>query len=173
MHRFARYFMIWMLAVSLLVLPDMASAAPQKKEDPSLLIKEIMGLAYEDRQTLNSRPYGLDDSLTTVENDWGPPDDKGTVAANYYSRHVRFIYDGSTPAQTITAIDDWDPRLPTITLRLLKRTIGTPISEREQEGNYYVTYSDHDRYKVIFVFESKMNNPNPKLLLYQLYPGNE
>ena len=169
MQRMVRSFL--MLTLSLLVLPGMASAAPQKTGDPSLLIKEIMGLAYEQQQTLNSRPYGLGDSLTAVEKDWGPADDKGTVAANYFQRHVRFIYDGSTTAQTITAIDDWDPRLPSITLNQLKQTIGQPLEEREQEGNYYVTYSDHKRYKVIFVFESKTNHPNPKLQLYQLEPG--
>lgn len=173
MRRFAQYFMTFLLAVSLLALPTVASAAPQQKEDPSLLIRQIMGLAYEDRQTLNSRPYGLDDSLVSVEQDWGSPDDKGTNAANYFNRHVRFIYDNSTPAQIITSIEDWDPRLSTITLNLLKRTIGKPIEEKEQEGNYYVTYSDHDRYKVIFVFQSKFLNKNPKLELYQLSPGSE
>lgn len=171
MPRFARYFMTILFVASLLVLPTMATAAPQQKEDPSLLVKQIMGLAYEDRQTLNSQPYGIDDSLLAVEKNWGPPDDKGTVAANYYSRHLRFLFDNSSPTQPITAIDDWDPRLSSIRLNTLKQTIGTPISEREQEGNYYVTYSDFNHYKIIFVFQSRMNNPNPTLELYQLYPG--
>ncbi|SHF40518.1 protein of unknown function [Seinonella peptonophila] len=169
MHHHVRNIMLWVFSLSVLLFPNFTDAAPVKKGNSDLLIKQIMGLAYEENQTLNSRPYGLGDSLTAVENDWGPADNKGTVAANYYDHYVRFLYDGSTPQQTITAIDDWNPQLPTITLSQLKKTIGTPVDEREQEGNYYVTYSDHDRYKVIFMFET--NSPNSKLRLYQLYPG--
>jgi len=48
----------------------------------------------------------------------------------------------------------------------LKELIGEPVSEVEQEGMYYVTYTDYANYKVVFVFESTWIDPNPRLNMY-------
>lgn len=144
------------------------------RETPDLLVRRIMGLAYESQQTINSAPFAVGDSLKRVIKEWGKPDDMSTVAANYWSRHVRFIYDRCTPEKTIVAIEDFDPQLKTVRLSDVKDLIGQPVSEKEQEGNYYVTYSDQKNYIVTFVFESAFNNPNPNLTMYILEkPGLE
>lgn len=49
---------------------------------------------------------------------------------------------------------------------MLKGLIGEPVSEVEQEGMYYVTYTDYANYKVVFVFESAWINPDPRLSMY-------
>lgn len=133
---------------------------------PDLLIRQIMGLAYESQQSISSGPFSVGDSLKIAEKAWGEPEDLSTVAANYWSRNVRFLYDGSTGRKTITAIDDFDPQLQTIHLSMLKELIGEPVSEVEQEGNYYVTYTDYVNYKVVFVFESAWIDPIPRLNMY-------
>jgi hypothetical protein len=56
--------------------------------------------------------------------------------------------------------------LQTIQLSELKGLIGEPVSEEEQEGMYYVTYTDYENYKVVFVFESAWINPDPRLYMY-------
>ncbi|MFU2014294.1 DUF4309 domain-containing protein [Peribacillus butanolivorans] len=145
-----------------------SAASESSKSTPDLLIREIMGLAYESQQSINSKPFSVGDSLKKVEKAWGPPEDLSTVAANYWSRNVRFLYDGSTGRKTITGIDDFDPQLQTIHLSELKGLIGKPVSEEEQEGMYYVTYTDNKNYKVVFVFESAWINPDPKLYMYTL-----
>ncbi|WP_299089911.1 DUF4309 domain-containing protein [uncultured Metabacillus sp.] len=146
-----------------------ASAASEPSEtSPDLLIRKIMGLAYESQQTISSGSFSVGDSLKKVEKEWGPAEDLSTVAANYWSKNIRFLYDGSTGRKTITAIDDFDPQLTTIHLADVKELLGEPVSEKEQEGMYYVTYSDNENYKVTFVFESAWVNPNPKLSLYTL-----
>jgi hypothetical protein len=131
-----------------------------------LLIPQIMGLVYESHQSISSGPFSVGDSLKKAEKAWGKPEDLSTVAANYWSRNVRFHYDGSTGRKTITVIDDFDPKLQTIHLSMLKDLIGEPVSEVEQEGNYYVTYTDYVNYKVVFVFESAWIDPNPRLNMY-------
>jgi hypothetical protein len=141
-----------------------ASGSSQSTSD--LLIRQIMGLAYESQQSINSIPFSVGDSLKKVEKDWGSPEDLSTVAANYWSHNVRFLYDDSTGRKTITAIDDFDPQLQTIHLSELKGLIGEPVSEEEQEGMYYVTYTDYENYKVVFVFESAWINPDPRLYMY-------
>lgn len=143
-----------------------SSASISSQSTPDLLIRQIMGLAYESQQSINSKPFSVGDSLKKVEKDWGTPEDLSTVAANYWSRNVRFLYDGSTGRKTITAIEDFDPQLQTIHLSKVKGLIGEPVSEEEQEGMYYVTYTDYVNYKVVFVFESAWINPDPKLNMY-------
>lgn len=125
-----------------------------------------MGLAYESQQSINSVPFSVGDSLIDVINEWGEPEDLSTVAANYWSRNVRFLYDGSTYSKKITAIEDFDPKLQSIHLSVVKDLLGTPISEKEQEGNYYVTYSDNENFIVTFVFESAFVYPDPTLQMY-------
>ncbi|MGE7646525.1 hypothetical protein ACQKM1_01820 [Peribacillus frigoritolerans] len=49
---------------------------------------------------------------------------------------------------------------------MLKELIGEPVSEVEQEGNYYVTYTDSANYKVVFVFECAWIDPHPRLNMY-------
>ncbi|MGE7184310.1 hypothetical protein ACQKKK_09960 [Peribacillus sp. NPDC006672] len=66
--------------------------------------------------------------MKKVEKTWGAPEDLSNVAANYLSRHVRFLYDGSTGRKTITAIDDFDPQLQTIHLSMLIGLIGYLVS---------------------------------------------
>ncbi|MDN4076081.1 DUF4309 domain-containing protein [Fictibacillus terranigra] len=144
-----------------------SAAAPESSQSkPDLLIRKIMGLAYESQQSINSGPFSVGDSLKKVKKAWGPPEDLSTVAANYWSRNVRFLYDDSTGRQTITAIEDFDPQLQTIHLSDLKGLIGEPVSEVEQEGNYYVTYTGYAKYKVVFVFDSAWINPDPILTMY-------
>ncbi|MGE7646526.1 hypothetical protein ACQKM1_01825 [Peribacillus frigoritolerans] len=53
-----------------------------------------MGLAYESQQSISSGAFSVGDSLKKVEKAWGEPEDLSTVAANYWSRNVRFLYDG-------------------------------------------------------------------------------
>lgn len=136
------------------------------KTKASLLIRQIMDLAYGSQQSINSVPFTVGDSLEKVIKEWGPPEDLGTAAANYWSRHVHFLYDGSTGRKTITEINDFDPQLRTIHLSDVKGLFGNPVSEKEQEGMYYVTYTDNKNYTVIFVFESARINPDPTLNLY-------
>jgi hypothetical protein len=171
-NRLLRYVAVLTLLLAVLSVPMFASAAPKDKFDPEadLLIKRIMGLAFEANQSLNSVPYGIGDSLLDVEADWGPSDDKSTVVSNYYDRYLRLHYDETTPEQTITAIEDYDPQLPIIKLQQLKATIGQPLSEREVEGSYEVIYSANDAYNVLFVFESSFTNKNPQLQTYFVMP---
>ena len=57
-----------------------------------------------------------------------------TVAANYWSRNVRFIYDGSTKRKTNVAIEDFDPRLKAVHLSDVKDLIGNPDRKRNRKG---------------------------------------
>ncbi|MGP4081497.1 DUF4309 domain-containing protein [Pseudalkalibacillus sp. R45] len=141
-----------------------ASGSPQSS--PDLLIRQIMGLAYESQQTINSVPFGVGDSLRKVKKAWGEPDELSSAAAIYWDHHILFLYDNSTGRKTITAIEDFDPTLETIHLSELKNLIGEPESEEEKEGMYYVTYTDHENYEIEFVFESAWVDPNPKLNRY-------
>jgi hypothetical protein len=162
------------VAISLLTflsfsVPALASNPPTPAPPtPDLLVRQIMGLAYESQQSINSVPFAVGDSLNKVIKKWGPPEDMSTVAANYWSRNVCFIYDGSTKRKTIVAIEDFDPRLKAVHLSDVKDLIGNPDREKEQEGNYYVTYSDEENYTVTLVFESAFDNPNPSLTMYIL-----
>lgn len=166
MNRFLRHLMLWSLALSVISLPSIVSATPQSSnQGAEQLIQEIVDLAHEN-QTLNSVPYGIGDTLADVEQDWGPADDKSTVFSNYWGRHVSFGYDPATPNETITRIDDFDPTLSTITLQKLKATIGEPLYAREVEGAYEVTYSANANNKIIFIFESAFQNPNPHMQMY-------
>ncbi len=163
-----------MLAFLALAAPAFASELSTSDPAPDILVRQIMGLAYESQQTISSVPFAVGDSLKKVIKKWGPPEDMSTVAANYWSRHVRFIYDGSTGRKTIVAIEDFDPKIQTIHLSDVKGLIGNPDSEKEQEGNYYVTYSDKENFTVTFVFQSAFSNPNPSLEMYILErPGLE
>ncbi len=50
---------------------------------------------------------------------------------------------------------------------MLKELVGEePVSEVEQEGMYYVAYTDSANYKMIFVFESAWINPDPSLNMH-------
>ena len=163
-----------MLAFLALAAPAFASELPTSDPAPDILVRQIMGLAYESQQTISSVPFAVGDSLKKGDLGAGPPEDMSTVAANYWSRHVRFIYDGSTGRKTIVAIEDFDPKIQTIHLSDVKGLIGNPDSEKEQEGNYYVTYSDKENFTVTFVFQSAFSNPNPSLEMYILErPGLE
>lgn len=168
LNRFIRSFTFLMLAFFMFSgqAAFASSASISSQSMPELLIRQIMGLAYESQHSINSKPFSVGDSLKKVEKDWGTPEDLSTVAANYWSRNVRFLYDGSTGRKTITAIEDFDPQLQTIHLSKLKGLIGEPVSEEEQEGMYYVTYTDYVNYKVVFVFESAWINPDPRLNMY-------
>ncbi|MCM3653456.1 DUF4309 domain-containing protein [Metabacillus litoralis] len=167
MNRLIPSFTALTLAFLMFSGATFASAASESSpSSPDLLIRQIMGLAYESQQTINSGSFSVGDSLKKVKKAWGPPEDLSTVAANYWSRNVRFLYDDSTGRKGITAIDDFDPQLSTIHLSKLKGLIGEPVSEEEQEGMYYVTYTDYANYKVVFVFESAWTNPDPRLYLY-------
>ncbi|MFD6440079.1 DUF4309 domain-containing protein [Peribacillus sp. NPDC060186] len=175
MKGFIRSFTILTLAfVMLSGGAAFASAASESTQStPDQLIRKIMGLAYESQQSINSKPFSVGDSLKKVEKSWGPPEDLSTVAANYWTHNVRFLYDDSTGRKTITAIDDFDPQLQTIHLSELKGLIGEPVSAEEQEGMYYVTYTDKENYKVVFVFESAWINPDPKLYMYTIELADE
>ncbi|MGE7185307.1 hypothetical protein ACQKKK_15250 [Peribacillus sp. NPDC006672] len=61
--------------------------------------------------------------MKKAEKSWGPLEDLSTVAANYWSRNVRFLYDDSTGRKTITAFDDLAPQLQTIHLSELKGVV--------------------------------------------------
>ncbi|WP_028775867.1 DUF4309 domain-containing protein [Shimazuella kribbensis] len=119
-------------------------------------------------KTLNSQQFAVGSSLNDVEDAWGPAEDLSTVAANYWTRNIRFLYDGNTPKRTITAIDDFDPQLQTIRLKQVKQKFGKPISAVEQEGNYYVTYKANNNHHITFVFQSKFTNNNPTLEMYTI-----
>ncbi|WP_236712722.1 DUF4309 domain-containing protein [Peribacillus muralis] len=148
-------------------------AAQPAKSASDRLIGNIMRLASESQQSISSRPFSVGDSLKKVEKSWGQPEDLSTVAANYWSHDVRFFYDESNAKKTITAIDDFSPKLQTIHLSELKDLIGEPDSAEEQEGMYYVTYTDNEIYKIVFVFESAWINPNPKLSMYTVEAADE
>ncbi|MFS8612938.1 MAG: DUF4309 domain-containing protein [Planifilum fulgidum] len=174
MKRWIQGLAISMLTLLALAAPAFASEPPTSDLAPDILVRQIMGLAFESQQSINSVPFAAGDSLKKVIKKWGPPEDISTVAANYWSRNVRFIYDGSTGRKTIVAIEDFGPQLKTIHLSDVKGLIGNPDSEKEQEGNYYVTYSDGENYTVTFVFESAFDNSNPSLTMYILEkPGLE
>ncbi|WP_285767281.1 DUF4309 domain-containing protein [Peribacillus sp. SI8-4] len=145
--------------------------AASAKSSSDRLIGKIMRVASESQQSINSRPFSVGDSLKKVEKSWGEPEDLSTVAANYWSHHVRFLYDESTPRKTITAIDEFSPQLQTIHLLQVKNLLGEPASAKEQEGMYYVTYTDNESYKIVFVFESAWNNPDPALSMYTVGPA--
>ncbi|WP_221567824.1 DUF4309 domain-containing protein [Alkalihalobacillus sp. TS-13] len=135
-----RGFTILTVAFLMLLGATLGSAASEAQQSsPDLLIRQIMGLAYESRQTINSVPFSVGDSLKKVEKAWGEPDELSTAAATYFDHHVLFLYDNSTGRKTITAIEDFDPALDTIHLSELKEVIGEPESEEEKEGMYYVT----------------------------------
>lgn len=170
MKRFAKQFNLLLLASFILCFPTLVSAATTSNEsDPGLLIRKIMGLAYESNQTINSVPFAIGDSLKKVKKAWGPPEDESTVVSNYFSRYVSFHYN-SKGKKPITAIRDYDPELQIIHLSDLKGLIGQPLSEVEQEGSYYVTYSANDDHKIIFEFGSIYGNPDPILYQYILEP---
>jgi hypothetical protein len=118
-------------------------------------------------KTLNSEDFSVGSSLNDVEAAWGSAEDLSTVAANYWSRHIRFFYDENTTNRTITGIDDFDSRLQGIKLKQVLQKFGEPVSAVEQEGNYYVTYNINS-YAVTFVFQSKFINNNPTLELYNV-----
>ncbi|WHY70548.1 DUF4309 domain-containing protein [Fictibacillus enclensis] len=168
--------LIVFLTLSLFMLSGPAftsAAAASQQSTPDILIREIMGLAYESQQSINSVPFSVGDSLKKVKKSWGPPEDLSTAAANYWSHNVRFLYDNSTGRKTITAIEDFDPQLQTIHLSELKTLIGEPVSEQENEGMHYVTYTDYENYKVVFVFESSWINTDPLLYLYTVELADE
>ncbi|BAB05810.1 DUF4309 domain-containing protein [Halalkalibacterium halodurans] len=165
--RVIKSFVIFTFALLMASGSAFASDASKSEEaNVDQLIQQIMGLASESQQTISSVPFAVGDSLKKVEKSWGPADDLSTVAANYWSRHIRFLYDGSMGRKPITAIDDFDPKLQTIHLSDVKRLVGEPVSEVEQEGMYYVTYTDYENYKIVFNFESAWMNPDPILHMY-------
>src|SRR6476660_9136126 len=56
----------------------------------------------EKAKTLNSGKFSVGSSLNDVEGAWGPAEDLSTVAANYWSRNIRFFYDENTSNKVIT-----------------------------------------------------------------------
>src|SRR5690606_20542028 len=133
-----RHVTTLIFAFALTIIPAVASAAPQHTDNANL-IRQIM-VSAEKYQTLNSQPFQIGDSLKNeVEKRWGKSDEKSTVVANYYNRHVSFYYDHSTSQETITGIHDFGPELSKISLKELKTQLKKtfhkdPIREREIEG---------------------------------------
>jgi hypothetical protein len=131
----------------------------------SALLTEIKQLSKQGK-TVNSESFRVGSSLKQVVKKWGEPEDLSTVAANYWSKNIRFLYDGEKAKQPIYQIDDFDPSLQSITYYDAVNVFGTPLIEKEQEGNYYVTYAANKRTTITFVFQSRFTNDNPTLELY-------
>jgi len=177
MKRTFQLILLFTFTLSISFIPSIVLASPQNDENPELdiLVRQIMGGAYE-KQSLNSQPFKIGDSLKAVEKKWGKSESKSTVVANYFDRHVSFYYDNSTKRETITGIHDYGPQLSGVRLNELKQKIKEivhkdPIKEREIEGNYEVTYVANDTHHIIFIFESNFpDGKNPKLLSYMIQP---
>jgi hypothetical protein len=70
----------------------LSSAAASANNDAGAYLEHIMWLAQE-KKTLNSGPFQVGSLLDEVKKWWGEPDDDSGVAANYWNRNIRFIYD--------------------------------------------------------------------------------
>ena len=170
MVRLIRNLTLFVLALLVVSLPSFVVAAPKTaQQDPELLVRKIMGLAYESNQSVNSVPFAVGNSLKKVKKAWGPADDLSTATANYYSHNVRFLYDNSTKRKKITGIDDFDPQVQTIHLADVTGLLGQPTKAVEQEGSYYVTYSYNKKHEVVFIFESITSSSNPTLFMYMVH----
>lgn len=173
MNRHLHQSLLWISILSIWILSGFASTTSPQDSDSTaskLFIKKIQRFGKEQLATINSQPYGVGDSLVDVEADWGLADDKGIFAASYWGRFVRILYDHSTPHQTITAMEDIDPKLSEITYGELIQTIGKPSQPpREVEGTYEVMYTDHKSYKIIYSFESSSSQKNIKNIRLQSY----
>lgn len=173
MNRHLHHSLLWMSILSFWIISGFATTTASKdpsEENSQIFIEKIQSFAVEQLATINSQPYGVGDSLMDVEADWGPADDKGIIAANYWGRFVRILYDHSTPQQTITALEDVDPKLSEITYGELIQSIGKPTTPpREVKGTYEVVYTDHKTYKIIYSFESRSSQKNIKNIRLQSY----
>lgn len=163
--RMKRWSMLWLFAF--LVVFASSPIVAQAKGSTNHLLNTIKHRS-EQAKTLNSENFGVGSNLDDVVAAWGPVEDLSTVAANYWSHHIRFFYDANTPNRTITGIDDFDPRLQEINLKQVQRKFGNPVSAVEQEGNYYVTYNANEYHTITFVFQSKFTNQNPSLETYNI-----
>lgn len=124
-----------------------------------------MWLAQE-KKTLNSGPFQVGSLLDEVQQWWGEPDDDSGVAANYWDRNIRFIYDPDQKGNPVTWIEDFDPALQKITLEELLDTLGKADRFVEAEGDYYVTYSLNNGHEITFVLNVPMEGQTSKVYLY-------
>lgn len=147
--------------------PAISNAEAEKKKNEGALLEQIMDLAAETR-TLNSGSFGVGSLLDDVKVEWGVPDDDSGVAANYWDRNIRFIYDPDAAGDPITWIEDFDPALQQITLKRLFKQLGMPYKIEEAEGDYYVTYWIDPGYEITFVLNVPMDNQKSVVYLYYI-----
>ncbi len=148
--------------------PSQAGAETlRNKKGSDAMLEQIMDLASETR-TLNSGPFGVGSLLDDVKKAWGEPEDDSGVAANYWSRNIRFIYDHDFPGDPITWIEDFDPELQQITLKHLLKKLGEPRKFEEAEGMLYVTYPADENHEITFVLNPPMKNQKSVVYLYYI-----
>ena len=98
--------------------------------------------------------------------DPGEPDDDTGVAANYWNRNIRFIYDPDQKGNPVTWVEDFDPALQKITLEELLDTLGEADRFVEAEGDYYVTYLLNNGHEITFVLNVPMEGQTSTVYLY-------
>jgi hypothetical protein len=157
-------FIAGLLAVFALPLSP-AGAAASTDNDADAYLEHIMWLARE-KKTLNSGPFQVVSLLDEVKKWWGEPDDDSGVAANYWDRNIRFIYDPDKKGNPVTWIEDFDPALQKITLEELLDTLGEADWFVEAEGDYYVTYLLNNGHEITFVLNVPMEGQTSKVYLY-------
>ena len=142
-----------------------AGAEASASNDSEAFLEHIMWLAQENK-TLNSGPFQVGSLLDDVKKLWGEPDDDSGVAANYWDRNIRFIYDHDMKGDSITWVEDFDPALQNITLEELLNTLGEPYQFLEAEGDYYITYLANDGHEITFVLNVPMEGQTSAVYLY-------
>ena len=142
-----------------------AGAKASASNDSEAYLEHIMWLAQENK-TLNSGPFHVGSLLDDVKKWWGEPDDDSGVAANYWNRNIRFIYDHDMKGDPVTWIEDFDPALQNIILEELLNVLGEPHQFMEAEGDYYVTYLANDRHEITFVLNVPMEGQTSAVHLY-------
>ncbi|MFC7443247.1 DUF4309 domain-containing protein [Laceyella putida] len=148
--------------------PSLTGAETSRdKINAHALLDQIMDLASETR-TLNSGPFGVGSRLDDVKAAWGAPEDDSGVAANFWSRHIRFIYDHDFPGDPITWVEDFDPDLQQISLKQLRKELGKPLKKVEDEGQLYVTYLANEHHEITFVLNASIHNGKSVVYLYYI-----
>ncbi|MFJ7309444.1 hypothetical protein [Peribacillus frigoritolerans] len=76
-NRFIRRVTFLMLAFLMFSVQAACASTDSisSQSTPDLLIRKIMGLAYESQQFISSGPFSVGDSLKKVEKAWGAPED--------------------------------------------------------------------------------------------------